>query len=211
MPLKQSSPPRILLAELFPSGEYPPGELLEYGLKDDNTARTTGEESRYLSRLHEDNDQFIANYRKAGEVHRQVRQWVQHNVKPGWSLDTVANEIEDGVRSLLGHQGLDVGDSLKAGIGFPTGLPLNNCAAHYTPNPGQKEIILKHDDVMKVDFGVHINGWIVDSAFTMAFDPVYDNLLSAVKDATNTGVKVCQCVHVTSSLTCISLLALMFA
>jgi methionyl aminopeptidase len=44
---------------------------------------------------------------------------------------------------------------------------------------------------MKVDFGVQINGWIVDSAFTMSFDPTYDNLLAAVKDATNSGIKVC--------------------
>jgi len=42
---------------------------------------------------------------------------------------------------------------------------------------------------MCVDFGVHINGRIVDSAFTMTFDPVYDNLLKAVKEATNTGVR----------------------
>lgn len=43
---------------------------------------------------------------------------------------------------------------------------------------------------MKVDFGVHMNGRIVDSAFTMTFNPVYDNLLAAVKDATNTGIRV---------------------
>lgn len=75
-------------------------------------------------------------------------------------------------------------------MGFPTGLALNNCAAHYTPNAGQKEIVLQQEDVMKVDFGVHINGWIVDSAFTISFDPMYDNLLAAVKDATNIGILV---------------------
>lgn len=32
-------------------------------------------------------------------------------------------------------------------------------------------------------------GRIIDSAFTLTFDPVYDNLLAAVKDATNTGVR----------------------
>jgi methionyl aminopeptidase len=42
---------------------------------------------------------------------------------------------------------------------------------------------------MKVDFGVHINGRIVDSAFTVSFDPMYDNLLTAVKEATNTGIR----------------------
>ena len=30
---------------------------------------------------------------------------------------------------------------------------------------------------------------MTDCAFTVAFDPVYDNLLKAVKDATNTGIK----------------------
>ena len=44
--------------------------------------------------------------------------------------------------------------------------------------------------MLKVDSGVHINGRIVDSAFTEAFDHTYDNLLAAVMEATNTGVKV---------------------
>jgi len=42
---------------------------------------------------------------------------------------------------------------------------------------------------MKVDFGVHVNGRIVDSAFTMHFNPKYDNLIAAVRDATNTAIK----------------------
>lgn len=50
-------------------------------------------------------------------------------------------------------------------------------------------IVLQQGDVMKVDFGVHVGGRIVDSAFTMTFDPIYDNLLAAVKDATNTGIR----------------------
>ncbi|KAL4994086.1 methionine aminopeptidase 2-like protein [Aspergillus recurvatus] len=41
-------------------------------------------------------------------------------------------------------------------------------------------------NVLKADIGIHAGGRIVDSAFTMAFDPTYDNLLAAAKDATNT-------------------------
>ena len=37
------------------------------------------------------------------------------------------------------------------------------------------------------DFGTHINGHIIDCAFTVAFNPKYDQLLEAVKAATNTG------------------------
>ena len=44
-------------------------------------------------------------------------------------------------------------------------------------------------DVLKVDFGVHVKGRIVDSAFTLNFEPTYDPLLAAVKAATNAGVK----------------------
>jgi methionyl aminopeptidase len=183
--LKQSSPPRVQLSNLFPSGVYPEGEIAEH-IHNENTFRTAGEEIRHLDHMDEN---YLNEYRQAAEVHRQVRQWTQQNVKPWQSLTEIAEGIEDGVRALTGHQGLVPGDSLKAGMGFPTGLSLNNCAAHFTPNPG-KDVILQYDDVMKVDFGVHVNGRIVDSAFTMAFSPVYDSLLEAVRAATDTGVKV---------------------
>ncbi|RDW77374.1 methionine aminopeptidase 2-1 [Coleophoma cylindrospora] len=180
----QSSPPRVLVSDLFPSGAYPMGETVGYA--DENLKRTTGEETRYVERFDET---FLSDYREAAEVHRQVRNWAQQNIKPGASLTSIAEGIEDGVRALLGHQGLETGDCLKGGMGFPTGLCVNNVAAHFTPNSGSKEVVLQQQDVLSVDFGVHVNGRIVDSAFTVAFDPVYDNLLAAVKDATNTGIK----------------------
>ena len=40
---------------------------------------------------------------------------------------------------------------------FFSGCSLNHCAAHYTPNAGDKTV-LKYDDVCKIDFGTHING-----------------------------------------------------
>ena len=45
---------------------------------------------------------------------------------------------------------------------------------------------------MKVDFGVQVNGRIVDSAFTMTFEPTWNRLLDAVQDATNAGINVSQ-------------------
>ncbi|KRZ52947.1 Methionine aminopeptidase 2 [Trichinella nativa] len=79
-------------------------------------------------------------------------------------------------------------DMLNAGLAFPTGVSLNHVAAHYTPNAGD-DTVLQYGDVCKVDFGVHVNGRIIDSAFTVHFDPKYDRLVEAVKDATNTGIK----------------------
>jgi methionyl aminopeptidase len=187
---QQMTPPRVALANLFHDQRYPEGEIVEYVTNNDNLRRTTAEELRYLSVVNNIDDEFLNDYRKAAEVHRQVRQYVQTIAKPGVSMSQLAQEIEDGVRALTNHQGLEIGDALIAGIGFPTGLCLNNIAAHWTPNPGAKEVILQYDDLLKVDFGVHVSGRIVDSAFTVAFNPAYDNLLAAVKAATNTGLKV---------------------
>jgi methionyl aminopeptidase len=182
-PTQQSDPPRVLISQLFPEKKYPKGEEVEY--VNENRYRTTSEEKRHLDNL---KSEFLNDYRHAAEVHRQTRQWAQKNIKPGQTLMEIANGIEDSVRALVGHQGLEEGDAMVAGMGFPTGLSINHCAAHYTPNAGNK-MVLQQDDVMKIDFGVHVNGNIIDSAFTMAFNPRYDPLLEAVKAATNAGIR----------------------
>jgi methionyl aminopeptidase len=186
---QQTSPPRVSLADLYQGRQYPQGQIVEYAVKDENLQRTTAGELRHLAAMNNMDDEFLEDYRKAAEVHRQVRQYTQTIVKPGVSLTRIAEEIDDSVRALVGHQGLETGDGLKAGLAFPTGLCLNHVGAHWTPNAGAKEVFLQHDDVLKVDFGVHVNGRIVDSAFTVAANPIYDNLLASVKAATNTGLK----------------------
>lgn len=182
-PTSQTEPPRVMVSQLFHNKDFPKGEEVEY--KDENSYRTTNEEKRHLDNL---NSEFLADYREAAEIHRQVRQYAQKVIKPGQSLTEIAETIEDSVRALTGHSGLDEGDALVAGMGFPCGLSLNHCAAHYTPNAGNK-MVLQQNDVMKVDFGVHVKGKIVDSAFTMAFEPKYDPLLAAVRAATNAGIR----------------------
>jgi methionyl aminopeptidase len=182
-PKTQTAPPRVPVHEIFLDDAYPEGEICEY--LNENAFRTTNEEKRHLDRM---NNDFLTDYRRGAEIHREVRQWAQKWIKPGMSLTEIAEGIEDSVRALTGHQGLEEGDQQIAGMGFPTGLSINHCAAHYTPNAGNK-MVVNYEDVMKVDFGVHINGRIVDSAFTMTFDPVYDNLVEACKAATNAGVK----------------------
>ena len=64
----------------------------------------------------------------------------------------IFSETLEGIaRKLISEKGLE------AGLAFPTGCSLNHCAAHYTPNAGDTTV-LSYDDVMKIDFGTHING-----------------------------------------------------
>ncbi|KAF8808072.1 peptidase M24A, methionine aminopeptidase [Phlegmacium glaucopus] len=179
--LEQSDPPRVGLSKLFPTGVYPEGEIQPY--KDDNTWRITSEEKRYEEKMaNEDPEVTYNDIRRAAEVHRQVRQRARKFIQPGLTMTEIAEFIEDGTRALVEENGFE------SGIGFPTGLSLNHCAAHYTPNAGDT-VVLQQGDVLKVDFGVHVNGRILDSAFTLSFDHTYDKLVEAVKAATDTGVR----------------------
>lgn len=146
-PTAQTDLPSVLISQLFPNNSYPVGEENEY--KDDNRYRTTSEEKRHQDNLNSD---FLSDYRQAAEAHRQVRQWAQESIKPGYSLLEIANGIEDATRRLVGHDGLAEGDALIAGMGFPTGLNVDNVVAHYSPNAGCKTV-LQQDNVLKVDIG----------------------------------------------------------
>lgn len=168
---------------IYPDEKYPEGQWLDYNL------RRTGEaEERYLAREQE-REQEWNDMRKAAEIHRRVRRNVQNKIKVDMPLTEIANTIEDATRKFTGAEDLKKMDNPKSqGIGFPTGLSLNSCAAHFTPNAGDKTV-LRYEDVLKIDFGVQVNGNIIDSAWTHTFDPKYDNLLKAVREATYTGVR----------------------
>ena len=181
----QTEPPSIPIADLYPDGNFPEGEIMQHPtpkhMPDDRVAanRFTSEEKRALDRAHND---IYMELRQAAEAHRQTRQYMQRYIKPGMTMIQICEELENTARRLIGENGLE------AGLAFPTGCSLNHCAAHYTPNAGDTTV-LQYDDVCKIDFGTHIKGRIIDCAFTLTFNNKYDPLLTAVKDATNTGIK----------------------
>lgn len=42
---------------------------------------------------------------------------------------------------------------------------------------------------MKVDFGTQVEGRIIDCAWTVSFDPQFDPLVEAAREATNEGIR----------------------
>ena len=165
----------------YPEGRYPLGQCHDYTDQQFASYRTTREEAREAEKM---NQEQYNDLRKAAEVHRRVRKNAMEHIKPGMLMTDIANLIENGTRSLLEA---DL-RGIEAGIAFPTGLSLNHCAAHYTPNPLDTSV-LQATDIMKIDIGVQVRGRIIDSAFTVAFDPQFDGLKEAVRAATNAGVK----------------------
>jgi len=174
----QTEPPTIPVETLFTGKQLPVGEIQKHELES-QTYRETSEECRARDRLQED---LYSKVRLGAEIHRQVRSYAQSFIKPGIELADMCARLENKNRELTQEAGI------ARGIAFPTGCSLNHVAAHYTPNTGDKTC-LSFDDVMKVDFGVQIDGRIIDSAWSVSFNHRYDNLLKSVQEATDTGIR----------------------
>lgn len=125
----------------------------------------------------------LYDLRRAAECHKIVRRNIQNYIKPGTKILDICNRIENNIVEILGK------NDLNAGIAFPVGLSLNNVIAHDSANFNDKRII-EFNDLCKVDIGCHINGHIIDSAFSIAFNPELNNLLEASREATYTGIKM---------------------
>jgi len=178
----QTEPPTVPISELFPNGDLPVGQIMEHPIVNDDLKakeRYGSEEARAFDRLQID---MYNEVRQAAEAHRQTRQYIQRWVKPGMKMIDICEELEKTARRLINENGLE------AGLAFPTGCSRNHVAAHYTPNAGD-ETVLEYDDVVKMDFGTHIKGRIIDCAWTMTFNEKFDPLKKAVQEATEAGIK----------------------
>ena len=182
MPKAQTNPPTVPVSHLFPDGQFPIGQIMDHPVgQSDTTAknRFNSEEARAVDRPPIDRYNEV---RQAGEAHRQTTQHIQSWVKPGMKMIDICEELEKTARLMINESGLE------AGLAFPTGCSRNHVAAHYTPNAGDNTV-LEYDDVVKMDFGTHIKGRIIDCAWTMTFNDKYDPLVKGVQEATETGIK----------------------
>ena len=181
-PKAQTSPPSVPVSHLFPDGQFPIGQIMDHPIgQSDTTAknRFNSDEARAVDRLQLD---LYNEVRQAAEAHRQTRQHIQSWVKPGMKMIDICEELEKTARMMINENGLE------AGLAFPTGCSRNHVAAHYTPNAGDNTV-LEYDDVVKMDFGTHIKGRIIDCAWTLTFNDKYDPLVKGVQEATETGIK----------------------
>ncbi|MDP2766865.1 MAG: M24 family metallopeptidase, partial [Candidatus Methanoperedens sp.] len=93
-------------------------------------------------------DEIIEKYRRAGTILSEVRMQAVKKVMVGESLLTVAEFIENMIRDKGGEPA------------FPVNISRNDEAAHSTPSFNDKAIFGK--DMVKLDIGVHIDGFIAD-------------------------------------------------
>ncbi len=83
---------------------------------------------------------------------------MRSQVKEGMLIIDVCEKVEGTIRAKGGKPA------------FPCNVSVNEVAAHYTAPPGDTSRIAEGSTV-KVDLGVHVDGYVTDTAFTVAFNP----------------------------------------
>lgn len=117
------------------------------------------------------------NYVKAGKIASQVREYARTQDHTGRSLSEICNDIEQEILKKGGEPA------------FPVNVSLNDIAAHYTAVPNDP-IIVKNTDVLKIDVGVHIDGYIADTAVTVSYDTKYQNLIDIAERALDEAIGI---------------------
>ncbi len=92
------------------------------------------------------------NYLKAGKIASKVKKETKNFIKKDLSLIKIAEFIEEKIKKEDGN------------LAFPVNLSLNEIAAHYTPSLNDET---KASGLLKIDFGVEIEGFIADLAFSL--------------------------------------------
>ncbi|TFH03555.1 MAG: type II methionyl aminopeptidase [Methanosarcina sp.] len=113
-------------------------------------------------------EDILEKYREAGRILKIVRTEAVDMVRVGNSLLEVAEFVEKKTIELGGRPA------------FPCNISRNQEAAHATPKAGSKDVFEK--DIVKLDLGVHVDGYIADSAVTVDLSGNSD-LVKASEDA----------------------------
>jgi methionyl aminopeptidase len=117
------------------------------------------------------------NYVNAGKIASMVRENTRKKNHIGRTLFEICESIENEIMSLGGSPA------------FPVNVSLNEIAAHYTAEPND-QIKVKDTDVLKIDIGVHIDGYIADTAVTVSYNPKYEHLVNIVELTLSEAIKV---------------------
>jgi len=123
-------------------------------------------------------------YFEAGKIAAQVLHEAGSCIKEGVSLLEVAEYVESRIKDLGGN------------IAFPCNISINEIASHYTPDDDKPRF--KKGDVVKLDIGVHIEGYIADTAKTVEVETMdhaplirvskeaLDNAIMSIRDGVQT-------------------------
>lgn len=112
----------------------------------------------------------VADYVKAGQIAGEVREMARNTDWVGKTAYEMCEHIESEIRKR------------GAKCAFPVNASINEIAAHYTAEP-EDTLTIQDTDLVKIDLGAHINGYIADTAVTVCYDEEYDSMVDVAERA----------------------------
>jgi methionyl aminopeptidase len=113
---------------------------------------------------------------KAGGIASQVREEAKSIVKVGKPVIEICEFVRRRVSELGG------------GLAFPCNVDIDHVAAHYTSPLGDMTVV-EQGSLVKVDIGVHVDGYIADTATTICLDPSLKGLVNAAEAGLEAAIK----------------------
>jgi len=121
-------------------------------------------------------DEAIEKFRISGKILRETREEMERFVREGMPIIDICEKAEKLIRERGGKPA------------FPCNVSINEVAAHYTSPPNDKRRV-SEKSIVKVDIGVHVNGYLTDTAVTVCFNPEYKSLTEAAERAVKTAIE----------------------
>ena len=120
----------------------------------------------------------LEKWKEAGKLAHDALHFGKKLIEEGKSMLDITEKIENYVY----HNG--------GKLAFPTNLAINNVGAHWTPSTKTTEKFQK-GDLVKLDVGVHIDGYIGDNALTVEVGTEkYGKLIDTSREALNAAIEV---------------------
>jgi len=123
---------------------------------------------------HYDED-TLEKFRLSGKILRETRREMRSFVRENMPIIEVCEKAEALIRKKGGK------------TAFPCNVSINEVTAHYTSPPNDERKI-PEKAVVKVDIGVHVDGYVTDTAFTACFNTEYDSMTVAAEHALNAAI-----------------------
>lgn len=121
--------------------------------------------------------EIFEKYEKARSISDSVVLFTKPLVKENTLALNVAEKIENKIKELGGAPA------------FPVNISINENAAHYTPDINDP-LVFKENDLVKIDIGIHVDGYIWDRAFTMCIGKKTHPLIEAAERALKESMKL---------------------
>ncbi|GLV44101.1 uncharacterized protein CBL_12603 [Carabus blaptoides fortunei] len=125
-------------------------------------------------------DLVVTKYKMAGEIVNRILKQVIDKCVAGASVREIC-EFGDNLLVEETSKVFKKEKELKKGIAFPTCVSVNNCICHFSPVPSESDYTLKDEDVVKVDLGAHVDGFIAVVAHTIVIGSSSENKVTGRK------------------------------